>query len=88
MAGHLIGLDKHPGRWPVAVGETCWRMMAKCVIKEAGHEAKEACVTNQLYGGVEAGIEGCIHVMRLLWAQFTQDEDWGFLLIEGSPTCQ
>ena len=30
---------------------------------------------------MEAGIEGGLHAMRLLWAQHSQEEDWGFLLI-------
>ena len=33
-------------------------------------------------GGVEAGIEGGIHGMHLLWLQHYQEEDWGFLLID------
>ena len=32
--------------------------------------------------GVEAGIEGLIHMMRLLWAQHAQEEYWEVLLIE------
>ena len=31
---------------------------------------------------MEAGIEGEIHEMRLLWQQHSQEEDWGFLLID------
>ena len=27
-------------------------------------------------------IEGGIHAMRLLWEQHSQEEDWGFLLID------
>ena len=33
-------------------------------------------------GGVEAGIEGTIHAARLQWAQHSDEEDWGFLLID------
>ena len=47
-----------------------------------GQEAKAAWGTEQLSGGVEAGIEGRIHTMRLLWQQHSQEEDWGFLLID------
>ena len=36
----------------------------------------------QLAGGLEAGIEGAIHVMRVLWEEHKKEEDWGFLLIE------
>ena len=39
--------------------------------------------SDQLAGGVEAGIEGAIHAARLQWAQHSdEEEDWGFLLID------
>ena len=56
--------------------------MAKCLLKVAGSEAKSACGTTQLVGGLEAGIEGAIHAMRVLWEEHRKDEDWGFLLID------
>ena len=31
--------------------------------------------------GVEAGIEGAINSMRLLWEQHSQEEEWVFFLI-------
>ena len=82
MSGRLIALDKQPGIRPVGVGETWRRMMAKCLMRVAGPEAKTACGTTQLAGGVEAGIEGAIHVMRVLWEEHQTEEDWGFLLID------
>ena len=36
----------------------------------------------QLAGGLEAGIEGAIHVMRVLWEEHKKEEDWGFLIID------
>ena len=66
MSGRLITLNKQPGIRPVRVGETWWRMMAKCLLRVAGLEAKSAYRTTPLAGGVEAGIEGDIHVMRAL----------------------
>ena len=48
----------------------------------SGQEAKTAYGTDQLVGGVEAGIEGAIHDARLQWAQYSEEEDWGFLLID------
>ena len=36
----------------------------------------------QLYGGVEAVIEGDSPVMSLLWDQHAQKEEWVFLLID------
>ena len=82
MSGRLITLDKQPGIRPVGVGETWRQMMAKCLLRVAGPEAKAACGTNQLVGQVEAGIESAIHVMRVLWDEHNQEEDWGFLLID------
>ena len=32
-------------------------------------------------GGLEAGIEGTIHAMRILWEEHNQEEDWRFILI-------
>ena len=82
MAGRLIALDKQPGIRPVGVGETWRRLMAKCLLKVAGPEAKTACGTTQLAGGLEEGIEGDIHAMCVLWEEHKKEEDWGFLLID------
>ena len=57
-------------------------MLEKCVLALTGAEAKEACGMEQLYGGLEAGIEGGIHTVRLLWEHHAQEENWGFLLID------
>ena len=43
--------------------------MMKCFLKVDGPEAKAACGTMQLAGGLEAGIEGAIHAMRVLWEE-------------------
>ena len=56
MSGRLIALDKQCGIRPVGVEETWRRMMAKFLLSVAGPEAKAACGTTQLAGGVEAGI--------------------------------
>ena len=66
MSGRLIALDKQPGIRPVSVGETWQRLMAKCLLQVMGPEAKAACGTIQLPEGVEAGIKGAIHAMRVL----------------------
>ena len=47
-----------------------------------GQEAKAACGTEQLAEGLEAGIEGAIHAARLQCTQHSQEEEWGFLLID------
>ena len=82
MSGRLIGLYKCPGVRPVGVGETWWRILERCVLVLTGEEAKEACRTEQLCGGLEAGIEGGIHVVHLMWQQRVQEENWGFLIID------
>ena len=56
MSDRLIALDKQSGIRPVGVGETWRRLMAKCLLKVAGTEAKSACGTTQLAGVLEAGI--------------------------------
>ena len=56
--------------------------MAKCVLVVTGAEVKEACGTEQLCGGLDAGIEGGVQVVRLLWQQYSQEEEWGLLLID------
>ena len=58
MSGQLIALGKHPGVRLVGVGETWSCLMTKCVLQVMGQEAKASCGTDQLSGGVEAGIEG------------------------------
>ena len=73
MSGRLIALDKSPGIRPVGIGETWRRLLAKCLLRVSGQEAKAACGTEQLAGGVEAGIEGDIHDARLQWAQHSQE---------------
>ena len=82
MSGRMIALDKSPGIRPVRIIETRRRLLAKCLQQLTVQEAKTACGTEQLEGGVEAGIEGAIHDTRLQWAQHSHEEDWGFLLID------
>ena len=75
MSGWLIALDEQPVIRPVRVEKTWRRMMAKCLLQVAGPEETAACGTTQLAVGVEAGIEGAIHVMRVLWEEHKQEED-------------
>ena len=82
MANRLIALDKCPGVRPVGVGEVWRRLFAKCVIKVAGGQAKDACGTSQLCAGLEAGIEGAVHAVNALWDVHQHDDDWGFLLVD------
>ena len=86
VAGRLNGLSKHPGVQPVGMGETWQRKMSKCVIKVAVEEVKEDCGKDQLYGGVEEGIDVGIHAMSLLCARHSHEEGWGFLLVDTHNT--
>ena len=69
-------------RCPVGLGETWRRMLVKCVLVVIRAEAKEACKTEHLFGGLEAGIEEGIHSVRLLWQQHAQLEDLVFLFVD------
>ena len=46
MSGWLIALDKSPGIRPVGIGETWRRLLAKCLLRVSGQEAKTACGTD------------------------------------------
>ena len=86
MSNRLIALDKCPGVRPVGVGEVWRRLFAKCIIKVAGGQAKDACGTSQLCAGLEAGIEGAVHAVNALWDVHQHDDDWGFLLVDARNT--
>ena len=61
MDVRLIGLNIHTWVQPLGTGETWRYCMAKCVLYVSGAEENEACRTEQIYGGLEAGTEGGIH---------------------------
>eukprot|EP00978_Attheya_sp_CCMP212_P038067 scaffold185247_cov31-Attheya_sp.AAC.1 len=44
--------------------------------------ANAVCGDNQLCVGLEAGVEGAIHAMRLIYEEHKMEEDWGFLLVD------
>ena len=46
--------------------------MVKCLLQVTGQGSKAACRTEQLAGGIKSGVEGGIHDMRILWAQYSQ----------------
>ena len=60
--------------------------MDKCLLQVMVQDAMAACGTAQLSEGVVAGIEGDIHAMRVLWEEHSQEEEWGFLLIDTQNT--
>ena len=82
MSGRLIAMDNQTGVRPVVFVENWRRLMTKCLLWVTEQEEKATCGTGQLANGVEAGIEGGIHAMRLLWQDYSQEYDWGFLIID------
>ena len=56
MANRLLALDKCPGVWPVGIGEIWRRLLAKCVLQEAGAQATEVCGNDNLCAGLKAGM--------------------------------
>ena len=56
--------------------------MTKCLLRMASPEAKAAYRTTQLAGGVELGIEGAIHAMRVFWEEHQTEENWVFILVD------
>ena len=67
-----VALDKVPGTRPVHVGEVFMRALGKDLLVTARDDAKEACGSAQLCAGLEAGIEGGIHVVKEAW----EEEGW------------
>ena len=55
--------------------------MVNCILKVSVQEAKETCRTYQLCVGMEEGIEGVIHTIIFLWQKHSQEEYWGFLIL-------
>ena len=78
----LIGLDKCSGVQPIGIGDILLILLCKVMFIVVGKEVTRACSTDQLCSGIEAGIEGGIHHIRLLWDAHKDDEDWSILLID------
>jgi hypothetical protein len=66
MSRRLVALDKQPGVRPVAIGVIWQRCIAKGNLIGSGAEAKGAYGSVQLSAGLEDGIKGALHRVRLL----------------------
>eukprot|EP00978_Attheya_sp_CCMP212_P041079 scaffold231101_cov38-Attheya_sp.AAC.1 len=84
MACRLLSLNKWPGIRPIGVGEVWRRLITKVNLMVTVEAAKAVCGDNQLCVGLEAGVEGAIHAMRLIYEDHKMEEDWGFLLVDAS----
>ena len=79
MVCRLIALDKMPCIRPVGIGDSWRRLLAKCLLRVTGEEAKIACGSSQLCRGIHAGIEAGSYAMRMQWDADNTLEDQGFL---------
>ena len=82
MANRLVALDKYPEVRRLAIGEIWRRLFAKCVLELAGGQAKDTCGSAQLCAGLEADIDGAVHIISELWKEQEEEENWGFLLVD------
>jgi hypothetical protein len=65
MSRQLVALDKQPGVWLVAIDKIWQWYIAKGNLVGSGAEAKGTCGSVQLCTGLEAGIKGALHAVRL-----------------------
>ena len=63
LANRLMALDKCPDIRSIGIDEI-WRwLLAKCILKIAGTEAKDTCSNVQLCTGLESETESAVHVV-------------------------
>jgi hypothetical protein len=67
---------------PIDIGETFMILFSKTILRLTLGEPKTACGADQLCSGLEAGIERAIHAGHLMWDQHSEEENWGFLLVD------
>ena len=79
----LIALDKSPGVRPIGVGETLRRILGKTICLITRSDIEEICGIKQLCAGLQAGIEGAVHVISDLFDNHS-DEGWGVLMMDAS----
>ena len=82
LSNRLMVLYKYPGIRLTWIGEIWCRILAKCILKVADTEAKDAYSNAQLYAGLEAGTECTVHADRALLAEKDDEEEWGFLIVD------
>ena len=64
-------------------GDILRRLLCKFLLKAAGKEATRTYKTNQLCGGLQAGMEGTTHHMRSLWdIHNDEDDNWDVLFVD------
>ena len=65
-ACRMLAADKEPGVRPLACGESFMHLLARCaLVSEAKTLAWDACNNVNLGGGLQSGIEGNLHAIRV-----------------------
>ena len=77
-----LAFNKFPGIRPISAGNIDDRYIAKVVMAVAGPSATEAAGAANLAAGLPAGIEGAIHAAHQAWDAHSDDDNFGFLLID------
>ncbi len=92
MCRRLVALDKQPRVRPVAIGRIWHQCIAKGNLAGSETQAKGACESVQLCAGLEAGIEGALHLVclraetngsMLFRARKIHDDLWELKMEEG-----
>ena len=60
----LIALNKNPGIHPIAIGESCRRIMCKAVLSVLKPDILDIMESVQLCAGQRGGCEAAVHCMR------------------------
>ena len=64
LSCRLIALNKNPGVRPIAIGETCRRIMSKAVAAVLRTDVLEVVGSDQLCAGQKGGCEAAVHALR------------------------
>lgn len=81
MSCRLIALDKCPGVWPICIGDTARRIIAKAVIWIAKGDIQDAVGASQLCAGQISGCEAAVHSVQ---RSFLDGGCEGALLVDAS----
>ena len=81
MPGCLVSLDKLNGVRRVGVGEKCYRLFAKCVLKVTGSNATHACRDDQICAILKEGIDGAVNGVQSIWEDNLTEENWVLYLL-------
>ena len=74
--GRMLAAGKEPGICPLACGESFMHLLARCaLIGEPRALARDTCNNVNLSDGLQSGIEGNLHAIRIIWPE---SAGWAF----------